>query len=143
MAEKKEKKKKKSGGKAIIVLVLLLLTALVLLYLFGGGLGFGFGGGTGIGTDDSVAVNATVTAEQTAETTAAELSVITVEISEDKIIFDGTEYASYEEFEKFFYENDFNGRRFVLKDNKAVKSVYDSVKKLLDSFGGNYSEEIV
>ena len=143
MAEKKEKKKKKSGGKAIIVLVLLLLTALVLLYLFGGGLGFGFGGGTNIGTDDSVAVNATVTAEQTAETTAAELSVITVEISEDKIIFDGTEYASYEEFEKFFYENDFNGRRFVLKDNKAVKSVYDSVKKLLDSFGGNYSEEIV
>lgn len=142
MAEKKEKKKKKKGGKAIIVLLLILLLALVILYLCGF-LGNGFGFGAGVGTGDSVAVNATVTAEQTAETTDAESSAITVEISEDKIIFDGTEYASYEEFEKFFYENDFNGREFVLKDNKAVKSVYDSVKKLLDSFGGNYSEEIV
>ena len=139
---KKEKKKKRGGGKVLLVLILLILLLLALLYLFGDGFGLGFGG-AGLGDGDSVAVNATVTAEQTAETTVAENTETVIEISGDRIIFDGTDYASYEEFEKFFYENDFNGRRFVLRDNKAVKSVYDSVKKLLDGFGGNYLEEIV
>ncbi|MBQ8781136.1 MAG: hypothetical protein IJZ72_05635 [Oscillospiraceae bacterium] len=138
----KEKKKKK-GGAVILVLLLLIIIALVLLYFFGGGLGLGFGGGLGLGEGDSVAVNATVTAEQTAEQTASENAVIVIEINDGKIIFDGTEYATYEEFEKFFYENDFNGQQFILRDNMAVKSAYDSVKALLDSFGGNYSEETV
>lgn len=137
MAEKK--KKKKGGGAVVIVLLLLVLIVLALLYFFGDGLGFGFGGGLGLGEGDSVAVNATVTAEQTAE----ENAVIVIEINEGKIIFDGTEYGTYEEFEKFFYENDFNGQKFILRDNMAVKSSYDAVKTLLDSFGGNYSEETV
>ena len=132
---------KKGGGKIIFLLILIIIILLLLLYLFGDGIGFGFGG-TGLGTGDSIAVNATVTAEQTTEA-SAENTVIVIEISEDKIIFDGTEYPAYEEFEKFFYENDFNGREFILKDNKSIKSVYDSVKKLLDSFGGKYSEEIL
>lgn len=139
MAEKKEKKKKKSGGALILLLLLLVLILLALLYFFGDGLGFGFGGGLGLGEEDSVAVNATVTAEQTAEENAP----LIIEINEDSIIFDGAGYGTYEDFEKFFYENDFNGRQFVLRDNMAVKSVYDSVKALLDSFGGNYSEETV
>lgn len=135
----KEKKKKKRGGAVILVLLLLVVILLVLLYFFGGGLGLGFGGGLGLGEGDSVAVNATVTAEQA----NAENAVIVIEINEGIIIFDGTEYATYEEFEKFFYENDFNGQQFILRDNMAVKSAYDSVKALLDSFGGNYSEETV
>lgn len=141
--EEKKKKKKSKAGKVILFLLFLVILLAALLF-FGKGFGFGFGG-NGFGTDNGQAaeVMATVSATQT-DVPETEISgPITIEISETTIKFGAESFNSYEDFEKYFYENADKESEYILKDNMAIKSVYDSVKSLLDSFGADYSEENV
>lgn len=147
MAKKNEEKKAKKGKKTgKVILFLLLIIAILLAILYFGRGGFGFGTGNGDGSNDGEAVDAiaTVTDEQTdAPEEIPEETTITVEINGNTVKFGSEEFADYESFEKYFYENKPEGKDYILKDNQAIKSVYDSVKSLLDSFSCTYSEEVV
>ena len=138
----KKKKKKSKAGKIILFLLLIILILLAILY-FGDGFGFGSGGGAGGSQGDSMQVIATLP-EDGDETLIPEKaeSPVVIEITESAVKFGNEEFADYAEFEEYFYENKVDGTEYILKDNKAIKSVYDSVKALLDSFGCAYSEEI-
>jgi len=141
MKNKKEKKKKSKAGKVILFLLFLVILLAALLF-FGKGFGFGLGG-SGFGTNDgqSAEVMATVSDTQTIVPEEKPDGPVVIEINETAIIFGAESFDSYENFEKYFYENADKEAAYVLKDNMAIKSVYDSVKSLLDSFGANYSEE--
>lgn len=141
--EEKKKKKKSKAGKIILFLLFLVILLAALLF-FGKGFGFGFGG-NGFGTNNGQAAEAMATVS----TTAADIpeaipsGPIAIEITETTIVFGAESFDSYEAFEEYFYENAHKESEYILKDNMAIKSVYDSVKSLLDSFGANYSEENV
>lgn len=141
--DKKDKKKKKSkAGKVILFLILIILILLAILY-FGDGFGFGFGGGTGDSQGDSMQVIATLPedGDETLIPEEAESPVI-IEITESSVKFGNESFADFAAFEEYFYKNKVDGAEYILRDNQAIKSVYDSVKTLLDSFGCAYSEEI-
>ncbi len=143
-AEKKDKKKKKKSkaGKVILFLILIILILLAILY-FGNGFGFGIGGGTGTSQGDSVQAVATVTEEKGETIIPEEISgPVVIEVSESSVKFGEEAFADFAAFEEYFYENKAEGTEYILRDNQAIKSVYDSVKTLLDSFGCAYSEEI-
>lgn len=143
MKNKKEKKKKSKAGKVILFLLFLVILLAALLF-FGKGFGFGLGG-LGFGTNNEQAAEAMATVSTTAADTPEIIpsGPITIEINETAINFGGESFDTYEAFEKYFYENADKESEYILKDNMAIKSVYDSVKSLLDSFGANYSEENV
>ncbi len=138
----KKKKKKSKAGKVILFLLLIILILLAILY-FGDGFGFGIGGGTGNSEGDSVQAVATVS-EDTGDTIIPEevTGPVVIEITESAVKFGDESFADFAAFEEYFYENKTDGTEYILKDNKAIKSVYDSVKTLLDSFGCRYTEEI-
>lgn len=139
----KKKKKSKKAGKVILFLLLLVII-LALLLFFGDGFGFGSGGGSGTEDGDSVAAIATVTdEEQTDAPVTEESGPLVVEITESAVKFGDREFESYEAFEEYFYENNSEGKEYILRDNQAIKATYDAVKTLLDSFDCNYSEETV
>ena len=139
---KEQKKKSKKGGKVILFLLLVIAILLAILY-FGRG-GFGFGSGNGTNDGEAVDAMATVADEQTeAPEEIPEETTVSIEITESTIKFGSEEFADYDSFEKYFYENKPEGKDYILKDNQAIKSVYDSVKALLDSFSCAYSEEVV
>lgn len=143
-AEKKDKKKKKKSkaGKVILFLILIILILLAILY-FGNGFGFGIGGGTGTSQGDSVQAVATVSEEKGETIIPEEISgPVVIEVSESSVKFGEEAFADFAAFEEYFYENKAEGTEYILRDNQAIKSVYDSVKTLLDSFGCAYSEEI-
>ncbi|MBQ8613963.1 MAG: hypothetical protein IJ416_07100 [Ruminiclostridium sp.] len=140
--DKKDKKKKKSkAGKVILFLILIILILLAILY-FGDGFGFG-SGGAGDSQGDSMQVIATLP-EDGDETLIPEKaeSPVMIEITESSVKFGDESFADFAAFEEYFYENKVDGAEYILRDNQAIKSVYDSVKTLLDSFGCAYSEEI-
>lgn len=136
--EKKPKKKRRGG---LIGFLLLIILILVLLLFFGDkfGLGLGNDGGDGGNEGDSVAVIATADPVKSDVPEARGPSAI--EISGDAIVFAGEAFSGYGAFEEYFYENADKEQQYILRDNQAIKSVYDSVKTLLDSFGVSYSEE--
>lgn len=138
----KKKKKKSKAGKVILFLLLIILILLAILY-FGGGLGFGSGGGTGDSQGDSMQVVATLP-ENGDETLIPEKSEspVVIEITESTVKFGSEEFADYAAFEEYFYQNKADGAEYILKDNQAIKSVYDNVKALLDSFSCPYTEAI-
>jgi len=140
----KKKKKKSKAGKIILFLLLIILILLAILY-FGNGFGFGFGsgGGTSDSQGDSMQVIATLP-EDGDETLIPEKaeSPVVIEITESAVKFGNEEFADYAAFEEYFYQNKSDGTEYILKDNQAIKSVYDNVKALLDSFSCAYSEEI-
>lgn len=140
--EKKEKKKKSKAGKVILFLLLIILILAAIIYF---GRGFGFGSG-GSGSEDGESVEAMVS--QTLETTEPEEAVeevgglVVIEINESAVKYGDEEFADYASFEEYFYTVKIDGAEYILRDNQAIKSVYDDVKKLLDNFGCTYSEEI-
>lgn len=138
----KKKKKKSKAGKVILFLLLIILILLAILY-FGDGFGFGIGGGTGNAAGDSAQAMATVP-EDTGDTIIPEevTGPVVIEISESAIKYGEEAFSDYAAFEEYFYTVKADGAEYILKDNKAIKSVYDSVKTLLDNFGCTYSEEI-
>ncbi len=140
--DKKKKKKKSKAGKVILFLLLIILILLAILY-FGNGFGFGSGGGTGNSEGESMQVVATLP-EDGDETLIPEKaeSPTVIEITESAVKFGNEEFADYAAFEEYFYQNKADGTEYILKDNQAIKSVYDNVKALLDSFSCAYSEEI-
>lgn len=140
-AEEKKVKKKKKKGKLVLFLLLIIVVLLAVLY-FGRG-GFGFGSGSGTGKNDAVDAMATVDEQTDAPEETPEETTITVEITENTVKFGAEEFSDYDSFEKYFYENKPEGKDYILKDNQAIKSVYDSVKALMDSFDCTYSEEVV
>ena len=122
--------------------LLFLVIILALLLFFGKVFGFGLGG-LGFGTNNSEAVDAMATVSDTQAEPAETLPAgpTAIEINESTITFGSESFTDYGDFEKYFYENANKSAEYILKDNMAIKSVYDSVKTLLDSFGANYSEE--
>ena len=139
----KPKKKKSKAGKVILFLLLIILILLAILY-FGDGFGFGIGGGTGNAAGDAVQAIATQTGDL-AQTTEPETQIggpTVIEVNQSAVKFGAEEFADYAAFEEYFYQNNTEGAQYILRDNQAIKSVYDSVKSLLDSFSCNYSEEI-
>lgn len=138
----KPRKKKSKAGKVILFLLLIILILLAILY-FGDGFGFGIGGGTGNSQGDSMQVIATLP-EDGDETLIPEKaeSPVVIEITESAVKYGNEEFADYAAFEEYFYQNNAEGTEYILKDNQAIKSVYDSVKSLLDSFSCAYSEEV-
>lgn len=139
----KEKKKKSKAGKVILFLLFLVII-LALLLFFGKGFGFGLGGlGLGFGDGESAEAMATVSVSQTETPETVPAGPTVIEISETTINFGSESFTEYSDFEKYFYENADKSAEYILKDNMAIKSVYDSVKTLLDSFGASYSEEAV
>lgn len=138
----KKKKKKSKAGKVILFLLLIILILLAILY-FGDGFGFGSGGGTGDSQGDSVQAVATVP-EDGDETLIPEKdeSPVVIEITESAVKFGNEEFADYAAFEEYFYTVETDGAEYILKDNQAIKSVYDNVKALLDSFSCSYTEAI-
>ncbi len=142
--KKKDKKKKKSkAGKVILFLLLIILILLALLY-FGDGFGLGIGGGIGTAAGDSVQAMVSQIVEDTALTEPEEETggPVVIEVTESAVRYGNEEFADYAAFESYFYGVKVDGTQYILKDNKAIKSVYDSVKSLLDNFGCTYSEEI-
>lgn len=139
----KKKKKKSKAGRVILFLLLIILILLAILY-FGDGFGFGIGGGTGSAAGDSVQAMATETGElaETTEPVEETGGPVVIEITESSVKLGNEEFADYAAFEEYFYQNKADGAEYILKDNQAIKSVYDNVKGLLDSFGCAYSEEI-
>ncbi len=137
--EKKTKKKKKMGG---IIGLLFVLLILALRLLLGGEFGLGLGQHFGNdGEDDSVAAIATA---DPAESDVPEArGPMVIEIQGDTIILASETFSDYGTFEEYFYETADKEQQYILRDNQAIKSVYDSAKTLLDSFGASYSEETV
>lgn len=142
LKKEKKKKKKSKAGKVILFLLLIILILLALLY-FGDGFGLGIGGGTGNAAGDSVQAMATVS-EDNGDTIIPEEASgpVVIEITESAVKYGDEEFADYAAFESYFYGVKVDGGEYILRDNKAIKSVYDSVKSLLDNFGCIYSEEI-
>ena len=139
----KKKKKKSKAGKVILFLILIILILLAILY-FGDGFGFGIGGGTGNSAGDSVQAVATVSEEKGDMIIPEEASSpVVIEINESAVKFGNEEFADYAGFEEYFYTVKIDGAEYILRDNQAIKSVYDNVKALLDNFGCQYSEETV
>ncbi len=139
-----ETKKKKKGSAGKVILFLLLIIAVLLLILYFGKGGFGFGGqGDGEGSGESVEAMAT-TAAQTDVPVTEESGPIVIEINETSIRYGADKtFDSYEAFEEYFYENKSDTAEYIILDKQAIKSVYDSVKALLDSFGLKYSDGAV
>ncbi len=138
--KEKEKKKKKGGaGKVILFLLLVIAILLLILYFGKGGFGFGGGQGNGDGSGESVEAMAT-TAAQTDAPVTEESGPIVIEINESSILYGADKtFDSYEAFEEYFYENKSDDAEYIILDKQGIKSVYDSVEALLDSFGLNYS----
>ncbi len=139
-ADTKKTKKGKKKGKLVLFLLLVIAILLAILYFGRGGFGFGTGNGTGDG--EAVDAMATVDEQTDEPEETPEEATITVEITENTVKFGAEEFSDYDSFEKYFYENKPEGKDYILKDNQAIKSVYDSVKALMDSFDCTYSEEV-
>lgn len=146
-AEEKKPKKKKKGG--IIGFLLLIILILALLLLFGDKFGLGLGAGLGLGnigensTNEGDSVAAIATADPTESNVPEAKGPMVIEIQGDTIIFASETFSDYGAFEEYFYETADKEQQYILRDNQAIKSVYDSAKALLDSFGATYSEETV
>ncbi len=138
----KKKKKKSKAGKVILFLLLIILILLAILY-FGDGFGFGSGGGTSDSEGESMQAVATLP-EDGDETLIPEKaeSPTVIEITESAVKFGNEEFADYAAFEEYFYQNKADDAEYILKDNQAIKSVYDNVKALLGSFNCPYTEAI-
>lgn len=138
----KKKKKKSKAGKIILFLLLIILILLAILY-FGDGFGLGIGGGIGNAAGESVQAMVSQDTETTDIAQPEETGApVVIEISESAVKYGEEEFADYAAFESYFYGVKSDGAEYILRDNKAIKSVYDSVKTLLDNFGCTYSEEI-
>ena len=138
----KPKKKKSKAGKVILFLLLIILILLAILY-FGDGFGLGIGGGTGNSVGEMVQAIATVPDDKGDTIIPEEITgPVVIEVNQSAVKYGAEEFADYAAFEEYFYQNNSEGTEYILKDNQAIKSVYDSVKSLLDSFSCVYSEEV-
>lgn len=139
--------KKKKSGAGIVLLLLLVLAIIIILLLSlvnGKGLGQGDGdfsseGGIGTETVTDAAENSVAESEIVTE---ADDNIVVIEISEDKILADGNECSDSNALREYLLNVKTDDTVYILKDNHAVKSVYDEAASVFDELGYEYSEEI-
>ncbi len=150
--EKPRKKRRRRHGKGFLIIVLLLLiiiAILVLMLVYGGfgGSGSGSGGSGengGSGTVSNVSASDIDSREPSApetETGSEQGNAIVIEINGEKIIVDGTELADAAALKEHLLSINSESSIYILRDNHALKSVYDEAKAVLDELSYDYSEE--
>lgn len=146
MSKKSEKKKKKKrgGGGIIIVLLIIIAILLVILYYVKGS-GFGTGGDSvpADGTLPTLPVTAAVSENAGDEQKSEEQNnnTVIIEISEETISVNGTAVADAEALREKLLSIGSGDTTYVISDDHAVKSVYDSAKAVLDDLGWEYSDQ--
>ena len=137
----KEKEKKKKGGGTIA-------GAALLLALLGGGGYFGLGvgnpngglinpAGSGAAAQEATTAAPAASSAEAVSTAAADnttgedLSVLTIRITEDKIIYRGQE-VSLTELEEALLRDYTDGRSVVIQKEKDILSTYNEVEALVN-----------
>lgn len=164
--EKRPKPPKKKGGAGrffagfITGVVFTVLVMLVLSYLgfgFGGGSGSGSGSSTGSGEvsapsqqTDLVSVPEKQTTEQqeekpeTAEQTAEGADpVVVIEVSGDAAAVNGEQFSDAEALKAYLVTINKDDSVYILRDNRAVKELYDAVEAMLAELHYSYTAETV
>ncbi len=147
--EKKNKKEKKSKKSSMFwLLVILFLICICALWLSGFDFGFGSGGASVGGNDGSetlpemseTPVSVSETVSET-ETSAEDDGLIAIVVSEGGIMYKNEAVADAAALKERILADMDDGVLFVLRDDHAVKSLYDEVKAVLDETGAVYSVE--
>lgn len=142
----KEKTKKKGGAVVVLLIIIIIAVAAILLFTKGG---FGNGTGTGEGVPvggtlpEPPGTNAADTTALATETSETVGSTVIVEIAGESIYISGTPCESSAALKEFLLAEADGDTSVVLRDNHAVKSVYDEAKAVLDELGLEYSGETV
>lgn len=145
--EKKNKKEKKHRkGSMFVLLVLLFLICICALWLSGFDFGFGSGGSIGGNGENETLPEMSETpvsvSETVSETEAAEDDgLIVIEVSEGGITYKGEAVGDAAALKERILADMDDGVLFLLRDDHAVKALYDEVKAVLDETGAVYSVE--
>lgn len=144
---KENKEKKKGGGKIIFLLILIIIAAAVIFILSRGGAGMGGSGDDGIPAGGTLPEPPGTNASDTA--TAAETSgestgsTVIVEVAGESIYISGSPCEDSEALREYLLAETGENTAVVLRDNHAVKSVYDDAKAVLEELELEYSGETV
>lgn len=155
MSREKKNNKKKNGGKILFLLIVIILAVAAILIFTKGGFGFGSGSGEGVPAGGTIPSMSETPAAPETESEVSEDNVTTadageegqqgsrvvIEVSEDTIFADGTQCADTAALKEHLLGAAGESVEFVLRDNHAVKSVYDEAKSVLDELGYEYSSE--
>lgn len=146
--EKPRRRKKRRRLGFLIVLLLLLIIAILTLMLINGGFGGGFGSGSGESGEENGGSGSSSSISDIRETSAPETdtageqgSAILIEISSEKITLDGEELENAAALKEKLLSINKEGVTYIIRDSRAVKSVYDEAKAVLDELSCSYSED--
>lgn len=152
--EKNRKNKKKNGGKIVLLLIIIIIAVAAILLFGKGGFGLGGGSGEGVPAGGTIPVMSdspeTVPTPESEQTTASgedeegqQGSRVIIEVAEDKIFADGSVCVDTAVLRDYLLGAAGEDTEFILRDNHAVKSVYDEAKGVLDELGYEYTGEVV
>ncbi len=141
--EKLRKRKKHRHVGLLIVLLLLLIIAILILMLVYGGFGGGSGSGSGGGAETSAGISdIQETSPPETETVGEQANAaILIEINGEKIIVDGEELENAAALKEKLLSINKEDSTYIIRDSRAVKSVYDETKAVLDELAYSYSED--
>lgn len=130
-----KKMKKKSLGMSLLTKSALILFIIALL----GGAGFGVA--TYLNDPDASPVSHNDTSAGEASGNVITTAANTIVVSGSDIYFDSKKVASIEELKSLIYADYADGETYIIKDDKAIKDTYDSVKNLFLEISIPYIEE--
>lgn len=87
-----------------------------------------------------IIVTDNTTDENTSNSTSSNLRMIVV--ANNIILIDEFEAKNSEEFKEYLLNTHTDGMEYIINDNKAIKSTYDEVKQILESYNYTYSETV-
>ncbi len=143
--ENKKKKKKSSGGALFIILIIILAAILLFIWKFGPG-GFGAGsGGDSIGNNsdsysDTAISESDTSASESDVSDPADNDLVKIIVSDGNISANGENMSDSGALKEFLLSVNDENTKYVLTDDRALKSAYDEAKAVLDELGYEYSE---